>query len=61
MRLFSGATCTSQCKLRFLRANARLSALLYTFREYSLTLDCNGVFATRALLRLEKTMNLLCP
>ena len=29
MRLFSVATCASQCKLCRLRANARLSALLY--------------------------------
>ena len=27
--LFSAAMCTSQCKLRHLRANAQLSALLY--------------------------------
>ena len=31
--LFSAATCTAQCRLRSLRANARLSALFYTFRE----------------------------
>ena len=29
---------------RALRAHSRLSALLYTFREYSVTLDCRGVF-----------------
>ena len=33
VRLFSVAMCTSQCKLCLLRANARLSALLYTVRE----------------------------
>ena len=30
---FTAAMCTSQCKLHSLCANARLSALLYTFRE----------------------------
>ena len=30
---FTAATGTSQCKLHSLCANARLSALLYTFRE----------------------------
>ena len=48
MRTFSAVTCTSQCKLRSLRANASLSALIYTFRVSSLTLDCNGVFAIKS-------------
>ena len=30
VRLFSAPTCASQCKLRRLRANAQLSALLYS-------------------------------
>ena len=33
VRLFSAATCTSQCKLGSLHTNARLSALIYRFRE----------------------------
>ena len=33
MPLLTAATCTSQCTLRYARANARLSALLYSFRE----------------------------
>ena len=48
MCLFLAATCTSQCKLRSLRANARLSALIYTFRVSSLNVDCNDVFGTKA-------------
>ena len=42
VRLFKAATCTSQCKLRSLRAHARLSALLY--RPLSRRLDrCDRV------------------
>ena len=36
MCLFSAATCTSQCKLRSLCANARVSALFYMFRYHVL-------------------------
>ena len=46
--LFSAALCTSQCKLRSLCANARLSALICTFRVSSLTLGCKGVFVIKA-------------
>ena len=35
--LFSAATCASQCKLRRLSENARLSALLYVLRRCSLS------------------------
>ena len=52
VRLFTAATLTSECKLGSLRAHARLSALLYTFREYSLTLDCNGVFAIKTFIAI---------
>ena len=41
-----------ECKLRSLHAHGRLSALLHTFIEYSLTLDCNGVFAIKAFIAI---------
>ena len=43
---FTAATCrpTSQCKLHSLCANARLSALLYTFRESLASLSMALVF-----------------
>ena len=48
VRLFSAATCTSQCNLRSLCANAHQSILIYTFRVSSLTPNCNGVFEIKA-------------
>ena len=42
--LFSAATCTSQCKLRSLRANM---LCFIRQRVASLTRDCNGVFPTK--------------
>ena len=64
VNLFSAATCTSQCKLRSLRANARLlyrnvscivtdTSPLKTNTHYrlwlaSLTIDGNGIFAIKA-------------
>ena len=57
VRLFTAATCTSQCKLRSLRTHARLSSLLYSFREYSLALDCNGVFAIKAFIAIAPATN----
>ena len=52
MCLFSAATCRSQCKFLPLRANARLSALLDTFRESlaSLSIATFGVFAIKAYI-----------
>ena len=54
VRLFSAATCTSQYKLRSLHANARLSALICTFRVSILILDCNCVFAIMPIYRLAQ-------
>ena len=49
-----------ECKLHSLCAHARLSALLHTFREYSLTLDCNGVFAIKAFIAIAPATNAAC-
>ena len=50
MYLFSAVTCTSHCKLRSLCANARLSTLLYTFREALASLSIAMAFRDKGLL-----------
>ena len=57
VRMFTAATSTSQCMLRLLRAHARLSGV-YTFTEYSLTLDSNGVFAIKTYIAIAPATNI---
>ena len=45
--LFSAATCTSQCQLRSIRANARLSALITTCRESLVSLSIAVAFSRK--------------
>ena len=62
VRLFSAATCTSQFKWRSLRgAHPQLSALIYTFRESSLTLDFNGVFRYKSLFVKRRPIKSIRP